>query len=232
MDTPDKGASSPFPKKPGRPQNKTREEMAHLTRRSADNRHRRALAARSGISEDLLPPGAQLNPARIRVWERRLLHPFDQSPTPIPLKEQLWTLRWIDSRANGRLFKALYKLGWEPVRIDEVDASADELGITVTPDGIVSRGDRHQEILCKQPEHIHKTIQAQKARQRVEAATKPVGIDTLGQAIASAYGPADGQRAVDILKNVRIRTHRGPEDFGTAEEPPPVPEADAEQPPT
>lgn len=185
-------------------------------------KRKKRLAALGQTAEELLPKEITVNPERMRVWERRLLKPFDSTPTPIPLREPGWVLRWINSQWQGRLFKALHKLGWEPVKREELGASIDQLGVTVTPDGVVSRGDRHQEILCKLPESIYRQIQAEKARHRIEEAMKPMGVDTLTQRIAGQFGQAAGDEAARAFKG-GVTTVRGPEDFGAPDAPLPSP---------
>ena len=82
-----------------------------------------------------LPASVKLDPDRLQVWERRLLSPHTAGLVNIPLQEDGWTLRWFNAKKEGRMFQALYQLGWETVKKDDLAKPLNELGLTCSPEG-------------------------------------------------------------------------------------------------
>lgn len=105
----------------------------------------------------------------ISVLERRLLDPTAGGSTPIRLKDASLIPRWVntDSALHDRYARATAQQGWVPVRIDQLEDPNVIGGLQQSPDGLVRRGDRGQEILMCMPADFNRRIQDRKVEQRL-----------------------------------------------------------------
>lgn len=138
---------------------------------------------------------AQTEPAApevpVEIYERRLLH-GDLPPTlgiELTLPGE-WYLRWINTQLDGRWQKAVREAGLIPVKASELADPRALTGVATSPDGMVTRGDRGQEVLCRMPLAWFTRIQAAKAdRIRARQTSASAQKESLQEALAGQYGP-------------------------------------------
>lgn len=134
-----------------------------------------------------------VDPAKVNVWERRMVNPGRESTTPITLKQDGFTVRFVNTEVQGRFHRAVYDQGWEPVKVEELRDAPDMLGLTPATDGFVRRGERGQEVLMKIPTVVFKQIQRRKAQLEIESLRKTK--KNLAEAAARQYGANAGDWA-------------------------------------
>ncbi len=122
---------------------------------------------------------------RIEVLERRLQSPRGASAPVITLTIPGMVPRWFNAGLSAdRIWRAKQD-GWEPVT-PAMLADKDQIGgFGTSPDGYVTRGERHQEVLMYQPKEWRDKIQMAKTKQNnrdlntrvpvLEAAGKQLG---------------------------------------------------------
>lgn len=143
---------------------------------------------------------------QVTVLERRLQNPFGEGSPTVRLREPGWALHIFDTSRPGRFHYAKREKGWEPVRAEELDGAAEDLGFDVV-DGKVVRGERGKEVLMKMPQHMYDRIAMRKA-EVTSARNSPARLkqDVLEQT-AATYS----DQAADYLnRNVTITDSRAP----------------------
>lgn len=141
------------------------------------------------------PPTAEVP---VDIYERRLLH--GDAPPTLGIALTLpgrWYLRWINTQLDGRWQKAVREAGLIPVKAQELADPRALTGVATSPDGMVTRGDRGQEVLCRMPMDWFERIQAAKAgRIRAKQTSATAQKESLQEALAGQYGP----QAADSMK--------------------------------
>jgi hypothetical protein len=146
----------------------------------------------------------------IAVLERRLENPDLPGSLPIRLKDEpthaqdphgkkrIWYLRWVDTGENGRYSMVTDVHGYVPVRVEELQSAVSTIGAADTKDGIVRRGDKGREVLCKIPLELYNAIKSeqQRVRERRSRNARAVKHD-----IASAAGVALGDEAGQTISD-------------------------------
>lgn len=135
----------------------------------------------------------QVDPAKVNIWERRMINPGSESAAPIVLKEEGWTLRYVNTSVEGRFHRAVYVQGWTPVTKDELRDSPELLGLAESTDNLVRRGERGVEVLMKIPTVVFERITREKARRELESIKKTR--EQLANAMASRFGSNAGDWA-------------------------------------
>lgn len=126
----------------------------------------------------------------IEVWERRFTNPGARPSTPIPLKVEGMTVRWINTAVEGRHHRAVYEQGWQPVPIKLLKDAASIPDLYKHPHGIVARGERGKEVLMMMPMHVFEKIQKRKAELTLKS-LRNIREEVAGAA-ASRFGPEAG----------------------------------------
>ena len=143
---------------------------------------------------------------KLSVLDRRLLNPFGEPSSPIGLKDRSLVARWFNAAImTDKIWRAKQK-GWTPVRPDDI-ADLDQIGgYAVSPDGVVTRGDRGQEVLMSMPLDAYDQIQMAKAR--VNREKMRVTRDEVTAAAAERVGePAPGRpvgSVQDSYERIRV----------------------------
>lgn len=187
-------------------------QAQELARRSAEVRRRKRLEALGDIATEDLPKDLEIDPQRVRIWERRMINPMARDQAPILFKDGRWVPRWINTAITGRYHRALYLQGWQPVKVSDLSESCAVLGFTALPDGTVTRGDRGSEVLCKLPKHVSERIQQQKATKLLDRVMQPVKPKDLAEDVGREFGDEAAAQTAASLRGLAT-TSRGPETF-------------------
>lgn len=141
-------------------------------------------------------------PARIKILERRLLHPIGLSSVAIDLKDPSLVCRWFNSaKASDQIWRAK-QAGWEPVRVDDL-ADPDQVGgFTQSPEGHVTMGDRGTIRLMSMPRQYRDLIEIAKAKFNARHMGDPVA--TKNDVVNAAGGQLGDQAADFIHRRVNI----------------------------
>lgn len=139
-----------------------------------------------------MPPKTRTAPKGLTVFERRMADPFGRESHDIPLGEHMKavTLRWFtrDKEHQDRHYKAVHHLGYVPVKKDDLAIDAQELGLTISPEGHVINGEKGEHRLMWIPTKEYEQIQQRKAEENLKA-VKPKKLKAeVAQATAKAYG--------------------------------------------
>lgn len=135
--------------------------------------------------QPLPAPAAVKAKHRIEVLERRLQNPRGAGSPVIVLTVKGMVCRWFNAAIGADKIWRAKQDGWEPVTPDML-ADKDQVGgFGTSPEGYVTRGERHQEVLMYQPQEWRDKIQMAKTRQNqkdlntrvpvLEAAAKQLG---------------------------------------------------------
>jgi hypothetical protein len=142
------------------------------------------------VAEELMK---KVDPAKVNIWERRMVNPGRESVSPIMLREDGFTVRFINTEVQGRFHRAVYDQGWEAVKVEELRDAPDMLGLTPAADGFVRRGERGQEVLMKIPTIVFKQIQKRKGQIEMDSLRRTR--QNLSEAAARQFGANAGEWA-------------------------------------
>ena len=134
----------------------------------------------------------------ISVIERRLQSPsaLTAGSTPIPLKDDTWTIRWENSDiAPDHIWRCLNVLGWEYVTPEDVACPLDEVGANAR-DGRVVRGERGKEILLKMRKADYAKVQKKKTAENLALTFDK---KKLKGAVLNQVASAHGEEAADFI---------------------------------
>lgn len=143
---------------------------------------------------------AKVSPAiplpAIEVLERAVVDPFGAPSSPVDLRDPALVTHWCNTELAGgsQLHKAL-DAGYLQVR-PEYLAHPDRFQFQVSPEGYVTRGPRHQEILMYTTK-VHKRRRAWAKTQRNLKDMK-VTTAAVQEAAAQHFGK-DGDQAADFI---------------------------------
>ena len=134
---------------------------------------------------------------RISVLERRLKNPHGTPASEIDLTIPGMSPRWFNSDiTSDKIWKAKH-MGWEPVTPDLLADKEQVGGFLKSPDGYVTRGQRHQEVLMYMPTADRDAIQMAKTRENLKAMNRR---EPVIEAAAQQYG----DQAANFLTNARV----------------------------
>lgn len=124
---------------------------------------------------------------------------FGGGTLEIPLKDRGRKLKWFNSDIHeSRHYEAVHKLGWTPVRPEDLAAGTEELGLHVNAAGDIVRGVRGNELLCWVPDEDYVAIQAKKTEANNREIGRPDRIkESVANAVASVSGDEGGQFVKD-----------------------------------
>ena len=151
----------------------------------------------------------------IEVYERRLLDPDPIGSTPIELKTPgSWTCRWINTGQDGRWSMVVHRLGYVPVKVSELVDPRMVTGLVTSPDGMVTRGDRGQEVLVKMPKEYFERIKlAQAERLKGRMQSEQAQKETLQHALGAKFGDEAASAVREFKGSVLEGVERmGPEE--------------------
>lgn len=170
----------------------------------------------AGSPPETAPQGS--DSVQLSILERRLQHPFEEPSTPVLLRDpttgqpcgpEVWAVRWCNSALSAdRIWRLRSYKGWVPVRIEELAAPDQIGGLTTSAEGMVTRGEREQEVLMKMPAAMYRQIQLAKAQHldaRLRSTTRTrqevveeVGAAFGGEAAGFAHEHFVGQVKTDL----------------------------------
>jgi hypothetical protein len=142
-------------------------------------------------------------PALLQIWERRLTNPLVYSGPQVELKQKGYELRWINTSQQGRFHVATQQEGWVPVRPDELQGNAEDLGLTDQKDGMVRRGPKGEEILVKMPADVFNRIRVKKSEMVVNQLKRTK--ENLAKSAANRFG----EQAADFVMGKGTETTGG-----------------------
>lgn len=131
---------------------------------------------------------------RIDVLDRSLADPFGIPSVPIALKEKGFVCRWLNTELKGG--SQLHfgtEHGYLKVR-PEYLADPESFQWQVSPDGYVTRGERHREIL------MYTTIEHAEARTRKKTEDNLKKMRSTRQDVIQAAGEKFGDEAANYLQ--------------------------------
>ena len=100
---------------------------------------------------------------RISVLDRRLQNPFGEPSLPVSLKDSSLRARWFNAAiVTDKIWRAKQK-GWTPLKVKDLVDHDQIGGYTEGPDGIITRGDRGQEVLMAMSQSDYAKIEAAKS---------------------------------------------------------------------
>lgn len=133
-------------------------------------------------------------------YKARINNPFGEPSAPIELKDDTRECRWFNGAvANDHIWRAKRK-GWDQVRKDDVVDLEQIGGYNVSPDGYITRGERHQEVLMSMPKDVRAAVQAAKTALNIRNMGNP---NAMKNEVVEAAGRQIGAEAADFL-NARI----------------------------
>jgi len=151
------------------------------------------------VSERALQvPADIMNDPRFRG---RLANPFGEPSAPVALKDKTRQARWFNADiVTDKIWRAKAK-GWDPLRpCDIVDT--DQIGwFKVNAEGVITRGERGQEVLMSIPKAAYEAIEKAKTawnNRNMGSASK-----TRSEVIAAA-GEQHGDQAANFLSKAIV----------------------------
>lgn len=133
---------------------------------------------------------------RVDVLERALIDPFGAPSSPIELRDPQFITHWCNTELNSGA--QLYKYeaaGWQKTR-PEYLLHPDRFHFNVSPDGYVTRGERHREILM----YTTKIYQKRREWAKTEENMKRMRMSTKDiQEAASVQFGKEGDQAAEYL---------------------------------
>lgn len=139
-------------------------------------------------------------------YNKRLQHPFGVPASEVQLKDAAWSARWMNGAIGTDHIWRMKQLGWDQVRLDEV-ADADQLGGYTVTNGFVSRGERGQEVLMKQPKDVRKAVAMAKTRENNARMGNP---NAVKKEVVEAAASAISAEAAEFLDGNLQAGHIGP----------------------
>jgi len=131
---------------------------------------------------------------KIEVLERGLQSVFGLPSAEIALKDPAMITHWCNSGIGGHQLGKYLDAGYQKVR-PEMLVDPDRAAFTVSPEGYVTRGERHQEILLYIPRDWYQKRQWEKARRNREQMHPHV----TKQQLVEAAGDHLGDQAAEFL---------------------------------
>ena len=132
---------------------------------------------------------------KIDVLERSLANPFGLPSEEIKLTDPSVTCHWcntgIGANQLGKYLDAGYLKVTEPMLADK-----DRVAYTISPEGCVTRGARHEEILLYTPRDWYKRRQIEKQKRNLKSMAPGATKAELVQAVGDKYGD-EGANFVD-----------------------------------
>jgi|ETN02SMinimDraft_2_1059926.scaffolds.fasta_scaffold07401_2 hypothetical protein len=147
-----------------------------------------------------------IDPDVVAIWERRFIEPGPEPSMPIPLKDPSWTVRWINTQVEGRFHRATASQGWVPLRAEDLQGVAGNLGFVVNKEGFVCRGERQREVAMKMPTKVFKTIQRRKVEENLKTRRKIK--DDMAQSAATEF---ESSQAGDVVSGFKGTIKEGKE---------------------
>lgn len=136
---------------------------------------------------------------QVSILERRLADPHARPSAAIRLKTPGWVCRWVNTDiSDNHAWHVKYDKGWTEVSREEVQGIEDWSGLYESPDGIVRRGVRGQEVLMKMPLDWYERIQHAKEERNRKSDL------TLKQRAAEAAGAQFGDLAAETVAGARL----------------------------
>jgi hypothetical protein len=147
-----------------------------------------------------VPPrkATEADAPRISVIDRRLKNPFGTPSREIPLKgeKRNWVVRTFaaDPEHPNRHYDAVHRLGWIPLKEDDLAVTVDSLGYVVSPTGSIVRGDKGHEVLMGMPRADFNKIQASKGAANLASLKLGKVKAEVAQATAKEHGDEAGEQ--------------------------------------
>lgn len=148
--------------------------------------------------DDILDPTApvEIPIPHVDVLERSIIDPFGAPSVPIELKDPQFVTRWVNTELQGgsQMYQAT-QAGYLKVR-PEFLAYPDRFQFNISPDGFVTRGERHREILM----YTTKDHQKRRAWAKTEANMRRMRMskDEVQKATAEHFGK-EGDEAANFV---------------------------------
>lgn len=151
----------------------------------------------------------------VEVLERSIVDPFGAPSAPIELRDPQFVARWVNTELSGgsQLHKAT-DAGYLKVR-PEFLKHPDRFQFNISPDGYVTRGERHKEILMYTTKEHEKRrrwaktetnmkLMRSSKKEMQEAAVKQFGKDgdQAAEFIGQHVGPVGG--VVDGIERIAV----------------------------
>lgn len=130
---------------------------------------------------------------QMRLIERRLQNPNVTDDRSITLKDKNLVVRIFNGEKQGRLYHAVHRLGWRPLRVDEL-VDREQIGdIQTSPEGYVTRGEKGREMFMVMPRDAFNQIQRKKVQlrekqQNLHGKGRRAQIDEIAEATANRFG--------------------------------------------
>lgn len=137
---------------------------------------------------------------RVTVLERRLQNPFGEPSAPVEYKDPRRVGRWFNSSiVADKIWRAKHN-GWTPTRPEDV-VDLDQIGgYVVSPDNVITRGERGQEVLMWMYAEDRDQIEWAKAKRNMADMRD---FDKEKQKLVEAAAAKYGGQAADYL-NARV----------------------------
>lgn len=130
---------------------------------------------------------------RVQVLERSLQSPFGIPSSPIELKEPGFVTHWCNTELKGGAQLHYFtEHGYLKVK-PEYLRDKDTFQFTVSPEGFVTRGERHKEIL------MYTTVSHAQSRQRKKTEENVRRMRSVNEDVVEAAGKKLGDEAADFL---------------------------------
>jgi hypothetical protein len=130
---------------------------------------------------------------RVDVLERAVADPFGAPSSPVELKDPALVTHWCNTELKGGAQLHSYtEAGWLKVR-PEYLKQPDHLTFSVSPDGYVTRGERHREIL------MYTTAEHNKRRMWAKTESNMKRMRQSNDEIAQSAAQHFGSEAGDFL---------------------------------
>ena len=109
-------------------------------------------------------PARAIPPPKIEVYERGLVDPFGTPSFPVELIDATYECRWVNTAdISGDQLAKMEGFGYQKVE-PWMLKHADRVSYTVSPEGYVTRGSRHGELLMYIPKDLKKQRELRKAQ--------------------------------------------------------------------
>lgn len=150
----------------------------------------------------------------VELYERRLLNADLTGTEPVSLKTPgKWYCRWINTDILGRWDQVIHRYGYRPVHMTELTDERSLTGVTKSPEGYVTRGDRGREVLVKMPQDWWDKIKRGKEEQRL--ADQRSG-EKVREELTNAVAARFGDQAGDMVQKWRTNVVPGQERVDTS----------------
>jgi len=153
-------------------------------------------------------PEAPSNP-RISVIDRRLKNPFGTPSRDIPLagEKRGWVTRTFSADAEhpNRHYDAVHRLGWLPLKREDLAVTPESLGFVVAADGRIVRGPNGHEVLMAMPQADYDAVQKAKSDANLRS-LKAISVrEEVSHATAKEHGDQAGESVHKHFSQQEIR---------------------------